>query len=630
MRYISLIIGCILAFTSCNEVKVSGNGDGASVLTAGFRDTVVTVFENIGTDTLYVDFSQVLQEATYILLSVVEEEDIQEGKDYFLPVQELTVAAGEKSAAFCYALVDDNVSNDARSFSVRLVSVNGGVVDAQASKVRVKVLDDESDVAVGFKNTEVKVAEREPGSTASTYFCQIPVEIYGNMHKPVQFEVVVLPAEGPNAAEENVHFRVPESVFVVNDTSESVIVPVEIIDDNLVNADRVFVLDIVNVVGAEVYTEQKRCIVTIENNDMGIYFGEARVEAYEDAGKVKVPVKLTPGAADTDIAFVLSVTGLEEGVDYDLTKEWTIPAGQEGIDVEMELLHKAGIEPDRMLTLGFASAGDNVMVFEEQPTCEVNILDVDTELDFKYAEYGIKDSRGNIEVPVVLNGEALAHDVSFTVNLNLPEGVEATADESLIIPAGETSATVLVKVSRMGASHFTMEIQNVQGATASGRTGQISQFGDISASQGLTVAEYSSQAENETAPNGFATAAVDGDPNTFWHSRWAEPSAVLPQYIIVQVPDHIHVGGVDVIRRISASNNSDNKLAEVFLSEDKSSWDLQGVLEWEKPKSVDITEHLRHMDFNHLQKGGYIKINVTDGFRNNAQIGEVIIYGYAE
>ncbi len=90
------------------------------------------------------------------------------------------------------------------------------------------------------------------------------------------------------------------------------------------------------------------------------------------------------------------------------------------------------------------------------------------------------------------------------------------------------------------------------------------------------------------------------------------------------------MGGVDVIRRISASNNSDNKLAEVFLSEDKSSWDLQGVLEWEKPKSVDITEHLRHMDFNHLQKGGYIKINVTDGFRNNAQIGEVIIYGYAE
>ena len=89
MRYISLIIGCILALTSCNEVKVSGNGDGASVLTAGFRDTVVTVFENIGTDTLYVDFSQVLQEGTPVVLSVVEEENMQEGKDYFLPVQEL-------------------------------------------------------------------------------------------------------------------------------------------------------------------------------------------------------------------------------------------------------------------------------------------------------------------------------------------------------------------------------------------------------------------------------------------------------------------------------------------------------------------------------------------------------------
>lgn len=627
MRYISLIIGCILALTSCNEVKVSGNGDGAGVLTAGFRDTVVTVFENAGTDTLYVDFSQVLQEETPIVLSVVEEENMQEGKDYFLPVQEITVAAGQKSAAFCYSLVDDNVSNDTRSFSVRLVSVNGGAVDAETSKVRVKVLDDESDVAVGFQNTEMTVAEREAGSSTATYLCQIPVEIIGNMLKPIQFEVRTVPYTGFNGAEENVHFRLTESVFVVNDASDIITVPVEIIDDGVVNADRHFVLDIINVVGAEIYTEQKRCIVTIENDDMGIYFGKARVDAYENAGTVKIPVKLTPRAAQSEMSFVLSVTGLEEGTDYNLTKEVIIPAGEDGVDIEIELLHKAGIEADRILTIGFASVGEGLMVFDEQPTCEVNIMDVDTEVDFKYAEYGIKDLRGNLEIPIVLAGEALGHDVSFDVNLNLPDGVEAVA-EGGIIPAGETSATVVVRVSKMGASRFTLEITNVVGATAGGRSGQVSQFGDIVAPQGLTVESFSSESNNEGEVNGYAAAAVDGDPLTYWHSKW-ESSAVLPQYIVVKVPDAIHVGGVDVIRRVAASN-SDNKLAEVFLSEDNQNWDLQGLLEWDNVKSTNVADHLSHLDFNHLQKGGYIKINVTEGYRNNAQIGEVIIYGYTE
>ena len=169
----------------------------------------------------------------------------------------------------------------------------------------------------------------------------------------------------------------------------------------------------------------------------------------------------------------------------------------------------------------------------------------------------------------------------------------------------------------------------MQGATGVVREVQVSRFGDIPAPQGMTVADFSSeQTSGEPAPSGFAAAAVDGNPSSYWHSSWS-PETTLPQYIIVQVPDNIHVGGVDIIRRVAASN-SDNKIAEIFLSEDKRNWDLQGTVEWAEAKSVDLTEHLRHMDFNHLQKGGYIKINVTEGRRNFAQIGEVIIYGYAE
>lgn len=632
MRYISLIIGGILALSACHdEVKFAGNhSETGEVLIAGFRDTLVSVFENVGTGKLTIDFSQALAQETILTVTVAAEENMQENEDFFITSKILSVAGGEKSIDIEYVLVDDNKTNDIRSFSLKLVSLNGGYINEECACVRVKVLDDESDVAVGFEKTATTVAEREPGSMAgAVYRCEIPVKIYGTLGKPLQFKVAVLPAEGANAAMENVNFRLLQTVFVVENASDVISVPVEIIDDAEVNADRIFTLDITEVTGGEIYTYQKHCSVTIKNDDMGIYFGKARVENYENAGKVKIPVKLTPGAANTDIPFVLAVTGLEEDVDYRLTKEWTIPAGQEEIDIEMELLHREGIAPDRTLTLEFASVEGNVTVFEEQPTCEVSILDVDTELDFKYAEYGIKTPKGNVEIPVVLNGEALTHDVSFTVGLNLPAGVEATVDESFIIPAGETSATVLVKVSNMGVSSFTMKIKNVQGATGVVREVQVSRFGDIPAPQGLTVADFSSeQTSGEPAPSGFAAAAVDGNPSSYWHSSWS-PETTLPQYIIVQVPDNIHVGGVDIIRRVAASN-SDNKIAEIFLSEDKRNWDLQGTVEWAEAKSVDLTEHLRHMDFNHLQKGGYIKINVTEGRRNFAQIGEVIIYGYAE
>lgn len=629
MRYISLIIGCVLALASCNEVKVSGNGDGAGVLTAGFRDTVVTVFENVGTGSLHVDFSQALTQDTKVVLTVAGEENMQENKDFFIPAKEFVVAAGEKSMELHYSLTDDNVANDSRSFTLRLTSVNGGVIDALTSQVKVKVLDDESDVAVGFEDVEVTVWERESGSDVASYVCQIPVKVFGNMRKPLQFVVAVHALDNPNNAVEGEHFRLLESVFVVEDASAVITVPVEIIDDELVNANRVFALDINQVVGGEIYTDQKRCVVTIENDDMGIYFGEAKVEAEERAGKVKIPVKLTR-AGDQDMNFTLSVAGTaEEEVDYSLTKEWTIEAGKDEMEIEIDLKHVEGVQPDRVLTLGFASVGTGLAVFEEQATCNLNILDVDTKVDFKYSEWGVKDMRGTVQVPIVL-AEPLTHDVTLGLNLNLVDGADATvAVPTVTIAAGQTSAVIEVNVARLSAKSFTMNIVNVAGATAVDRLAKIAQLGEIQTPQELTIAEFSSQAENEAAPNGFATAAVDGDPNTFWHSRWASPSAVLPQYIVVQVPDIMHVGGVDVVRRIAASN-SDNKVAEIWLSEDMENWELQGTLEWDAAKSTDLSEHLRHLDFNHMQKGGYIKINVTEGYRNNAQVGEVIVYGYTE
>lgn len=633
MRYISLFIGGILALSACNEVKFTGNGsETGEVLTASFRDTLITVFENIGTDKVGIDFSQALAQDTKVVIAVSAEENMQQNKDYFIATGEFSVAAGKKSTDVEYSLVDDNVVNDSRSFTLRMMSVNGGVVDARRATARIKVLDDESDVAVGFETTALTVAERQSGEAAGeSYRCEIPVKIYGTLRKPLQFKVTALPSDDVNAAVENVNFRLLQTVFVVENTTDAISVPVEIIDDAEVNADRVFTLDITEVTGAEMYTQQKRCIVTIANDDLGIYFGKAETEAEEGAGMVKIPVKLTR-ACDTEVSFTLSAEGLEEGTDYSLTKEWTIGAGEDGVEIEVEVKHVEGIQADRTLTLGFASVGEGLQVFNEQPNCKLNILDIDTKVDFKYGEWGVKDSRGTVQIPIELQ-QALTHDVSFTMVLDLPAGTQATiTSPQATIPAGQTSVLMEVKVTQMSQTEtgFTMSITNVKGATAVDRTASISKYGDITAPQGLTIADFSSQEETgETQPSGFAAAAVDGNESSYWHSQWKGSGSSLPQYIVVKVPDNIHVAAVDVIRRVSASN-SDTKTAEIFLSEDNKSWDLQGTLKWSASTGADRAQHLRTAVFDHMQKGGYIKINVTEGFRDFAQVSEVIVYGYTE
>lgn len=271
MRYISFFIGGVLTFSACHEAKFVGmGGEAGEVLTAGFRDTLITVFENAGTGKLAIDFSQASALETKVTVAVTAEENMQENKDYFITAKEIVVAEGEKSVDVEYALVDNNEANDSRSFTLKLMSLNGGIIDEQRADVKVKVLDDESEIAVGFKNTEMTVPEREPGSQELSYVCEIPVEISGTLNKPIQFKVSIQKLNEPDEAIENVHFRLTESVFVVSDATDIVFVPVEIINDDEIAGNRVFVLDITEVVGAGINTAQKRCTVTIEDDDVEV------------------------------------------------------------------------------------------------------------------------------------------------------------------------------------------------------------------------------------------------------------------------------------------------------------------------------------------------------------------------
>lgn len=90
----------------------------------------------------------------------------------------------------------------------------------------------------------------------------------------------------------------------------------------------------------------------------------------------------------------------------------------------------------------------------------------------------------------------------------------------------------------------------------------------------LTVADVSSQeTEGEPEPNGVADAAIDGDPNTYWHTAWLQHSPKPPHHITLQVKDvqSCSITGFEYTARGGAANGR-AKGYELYVSTDGVNW----------------------------------------------------------
>jgi hypothetical protein len=76
------------------------------------------------------------------------------------------------------------------------------------------------------------------------------------------------------------------------------------------------------------------------------------------------------------------------------------------------------------------------------------------------------------------------------------------------------------------------------------------------------TAKASSEASNETAPNGRASAAVDGNPNTFWHSRWEAPVATYPHTLTVDLGREY---ALSAMRWVSRRGNPNGRVKTLVL-----------------------------------------------------------------
>ena len=78
---------------------------------------------------------------------------------------------------------------------------------------------------------------------------------------------------------------------------------------------------------------------------------------------------------------------------------------------------------------------------------------------------------------------------------------------------------------------------------------------DNNFAQGVTATACSEEKTGETAPNGPAAAAIDGDESTFWHSQWSAPADnAMPHWFNVKLAAPAKVSGMVYVPRTGSSN----------------------------------------------------------------------------
>lgn len=78
---------------------------------------------------------------------------------------------------------------------------------------------------------------------------------------------------------------------------------------------------------------------------------------------------------------------------------------------------------------------------------------------------------------------------------------------------------------------------------------------DDNFAQGVTATACSEEKNGETAPNGPAAAAIDGDESTFWHTQWSSPADNdMPHWFNVKLAAPAKVSGMVYVPRTGSSN----------------------------------------------------------------------------
>ncbi|UMB60288.1 discoidin domain-containing protein [Lutibacter sp. A80] len=136
-----------------------------------------------------------------------------------------------------------------------------------------------------------------------------------------------------------------------------------------------------------------------------------------------------------------------------------------------------------------------------------------------------------------------------------------------------------------------------------------------------SIVDFSSEEAGGEGPvNGYATAVIDGDPTTFWHTTWSTASPVYPHYFTIDLGEEKNIGAFEVFRR---SNNSGGATVhEFWVSNDNVTFTKVATL------NSQLTTNDGFMAYaSSITKARYVKYLAVEGSNTFTHLSEINIYG---
>ncbi len=90
----------------------------------------------------------------------------------------------------------------------------------------------------------------------------------------------------------------------------------------------------------------------------------------------------------------------------------------------------------------------------------------------------------------------------------------------------------------------------------------------VAAEDAVTLKVIKVDSEETAGENGSGTNAVDGNPETFWHTQWQDDSPSLPHEITLQLSRACSISGFTYLPRQDESDHGLIKDFEFYISED--------------------------------------------------------------
>jgi hypothetical protein len=123
---------------------------------------------------------------------------------------------------------------------------------------------------------------------------------------------------------------------------------------------------------------------------------------------------------------------------------------------------------------------------------------------------------------------------------------------------------------------------------------------------------------------GSANALIDGNPSTYWHSRYGSKGEGvtnrLPYELVIDMKTNKSITQIDLQQRVE-SPFKDTKLFKVYISSDNSTWTLIGSYEAKQVEGMQPFGLLK-------SQGRYVKIVIETSYRvQNASLAEIDIHG---